>query len=89
MLYDKLQAYIASIYKKGDPKLQSNYRPISLLSSIYKFHVALIHKRLVDAMDNDITTRQYGFRMRCNTVGPYGHGFPSQSSQAETSGSVD
>ena len=29
---DKLRALVASLYKKGDPKNQGNYRPISLLN---------------------------------------------------------
>jgi len=32
---EKMKANIASIYKKGNPKSQENYRPISRLSSIY------------------------------------------------------
>ena len=43
---DKLKAYVASIYKKGDPKQQGNYRPISLLSSIYKIYAAMLQSRI-------------------------------------------
>jgi len=39
-------ARVASIYKKGDPKNQENYRPISLLNTIYKLYTYLIKQRL-------------------------------------------
>jgi len=67
---DKLRAYIASIYKKGDPKLQENYRPISLLCSIYKIYAALIQTRLAEAVDGDLQQTQYGFRKSRSTVIP-------------------
>jgi len=67
---EKLEAYIASIYKKGDPKNQANYRPISLLTSIYKIYTSLIQKRLAAAIDNDLQETQYGFRKARSTVIP-------------------
>ena len=33
---DIMLARVVSLYKKGDPEKQENYRPISLLSSFYK-----------------------------------------------------
>ncbi len=56
---DKLQAYVATIYKKGDPKKQENYRPISLLTSIYKVYTSLLQKRIADAVDDDIFETQW------------------------------
>ena len=68
---DKMQAYIASIYiKKGTPK-NENYRPISLLTSIYKVYTSLLQKRIADAVDDDIFDTQFGFRKK-NTVIPIG-----------------
>ena len=43
---DKLKAYVASLYKKGDPKKQENYCPISLLNSIYKIYAGMLQARL-------------------------------------------
>ena len=44
---DLNEANVQSIYKKGDPKAQENYRPISLLNSIYKI-IAGITKIRID-----------------------------------------
>ena len=65
-----LKAYVASIYKKGDPKKQSNYHPISLLNSIYKMYAALLKSRLAAAVDDDLQRTQYGFRSARSTSAP-------------------
>ena len=70
---DKLTAYIASIYKKGDPKKQENYRPISLLCSVYKIYAALLQRRLASALDDDISKTQFGFRQGKSTSILLGH----------------
>jgi retron-type reverse transcriptase len=67
---EKLKAFVASIYKKGDPLKTSNYRPISLLSVIYKTYASLIQKRLAEAIDDDIQNTQYGFRKARSTSHP-------------------
>ena len=56
------QARVASLYKKGDPKKQENYRPISLLNVFYKIIAAVIHKRLEAGLDERIHDTQFGFR---------------------------
>ena len=44
---DKLNiAKVFPIYKKGDPQLFENYRPISLLATISKVLEKIIHKQL-------------------------------------------
>jgi len=65
-----LKAFVASIYKKGDPKQQSNYRPISLLNSIYKIYAALLKGRLSSAIDKDLQRTQFGFRAARSTSIP-------------------
>ena len=66
----KLKAFVASIYKKGDPKKQENYRPISLLCSIYKIYASLLQVRIAHAIDRDIYKTQYGFRKARSTAIP-------------------
>lgn len=67
---EKLKAYVASIYKKGDPLKTANYRPISLLPSIYKIYTGLLQKRLASAIDHDVASNQYGFRKCRSTSQP-------------------
>ncbi len=55
-------AAVASIYKKGDSSNLANYRPISLLQSVYKVIAALIKERIDAGIDQWITKTQYGFR---------------------------
>ena len=40
------EAVIIVLYKKGDPRKCSNYRPISLLSHIYKLFISIITDRI-------------------------------------------
>ena len=44
-------ARVASIYKKGDTSKAENYRPFSLLSSMYKIYVILIRTRIIPTSD--------------------------------------
>jgi len=67
---DKLKAHVASLYKKGDPKKQENYRPISLLNSIYKLYAGLLQVRIAAAIDSDLQKTQYGFRKNRSTSVP-------------------
>jgi hypothetical protein len=67
---EKLKAITASIYKKGDPKKQENYRPISLLNSCYKIYAAMIQTRIANTIDRYLQRTQYGFRKSRSTVIP-------------------
>eukprot|EP00973_Karenia_brevis_P079568 11040260-Karenia_brevis.AAC.1 len=60
-------ARVVSLYKKGNPRLQSNYRPISLLNTTYKIYVKIIKTRLANVIDEHITSTQYGFRAKRST----------------------
>lgn len=57
-------ATIVPIYKKGDKNLESNYRPISILTSISKKFEKVMHSRLLKHLnDNSILSKhQFGFR---------------------------
>jgi len=50
------------IHKKGDSADLENYRPISLLSHLYKLFTKIINKRLEKKLDFYQTTDQAGFR---------------------------
>ena len=42
------EATIASIFKKGETDDPANYRPISLLNSLYKIYASLIQRRIAE-----------------------------------------
>ncbi|CAG2210624.1 unnamed protein product [Mytilus edulis] len=54
---------ITALFKKGDKKLASNYRPVNLTSIICKIMEKLIRKRIVDHMNKYglFGDRQFGF----------------------------
>ena len=57
-------AKVISLYKKGDPILPSNYRPISLLPIFSKVYEKLMHKRLYSFLKDHkiIYPLQFGFQ---------------------------
>ena len=62
---------VVPIYKnKGSPFETGNFRPISLLSNIEKLFEKLIHKRMMEFVDQNKLTfeRQFGFRSKHSTV---------------------
>ena len=62
------EANVASIFKKGDIQNLANYRPISLLNTLYKIYVSIIHDRIANNIDEHITNTQYGFRKKRSTA---------------------
>ena len=61
-------AKIACLYKKGDPAMPDNYRPISLLPIGYKIFSSLLLQRLKDAgAEHRIQESQYGFKSGTGT----------------------
>ena len=56
------RARVVSIFKKGDTDLPENYRPISLLTTIYKIYMIMIRKRLQVVLEDHLCETQYGFR---------------------------
>jgi len=67
---DKLKiSKVIPLFKKGDDKLFSNYRPISLLSSISKIFEKVIFNQVSKyfEINNLIFNNQYGFRKKYST----------------------
>lgn len=64
---EMFKARVVPIYKKGPTDEAENYRPISLLSSIYKIYMILIRVRIQKALEKHICTTQYGFRQNKST----------------------
>ena len=60
---------VVPLYKKDDDSNLSNYRPISLLSSISKIFEKVLLEQLTTYLDNNnlIHNHQYGFRKRHST----------------------
>uniref|UniRef100_A0A0N5B5Y1 Reverse transcriptase domain-containing protein n=1 Tax=Strongyloides papillosus TaxID=174720 RepID=A0A0N5B5Y1_STREA len=52
---------LVQLFKSGDVKCLGNYRPISLLSNLYKLYSLMIFKRLEKRFDEIIDTSQGGF----------------------------
>ena len=59
-------AKIIPIFKKGDSSLSVNYRPISLLPTISKIFVRVIHDQIYEYFNNFnlLAEQQYGFRKK-------------------------
>ncbi len=65
---EELEARVVMIYKKGDTSKYENYRPISLLNTIYKLYAAIIQRRLAEKLDKHLQKTQYGFRRNRGTA---------------------
>ena len=55
---------------KKDPKLPANYRPMSLVNTIYRIYASMLHFRLKSAVDDRIYPLQNGFRAGRSTSAP-------------------
>ena len=62
-------AKVVPIFKKDDPSLFSNYRPISILPSLSKILEKAVYTRLYSFLtqNNLLTNNQYGFRKNYST----------------------
>ena len=70
LIRDMNDARLAIVYKKGGPALPQNYRPIALLSVIYKLLASIIQTRISSKMDGALDENQYGFRKGKSTAQP-------------------
>ena len=65
---ETLKARVVLIYKKGDTGKYENYRPISLLNTLYKRCAAILQRRIPRTLDKHLQTTQYGFRKDKSTA---------------------
>ncbi|XGW11656.1 hypothetical protein V3C99_012831, partial [Haemonchus contortus] len=56
------------LMKKGDPESLDNYRPITLLSQVYKAFTRIILNRIVGDLDMAMSREQAGFRSGYSTL---------------------
>ena len=63
-------AEVSSLYKKGDPLLKNNYRPLSVLSALSKIFEKLINFQLSSYFDSRFSDYLSGFRQKysCQTT---------------------
>ena len=62
------EANVASLFKKGDTQNVANYRPISLLNTMYKLYAAIIQSRIEVQLDDQLQKMQFGFRRHRGTA---------------------
>ena len=61
-------AKVIPVYKKGDPAECDNYRPISLVSVLYKLYATILLQRLKDGgAETQLWKTQFGFRSKRST----------------------
>ncbi|XP_060517971.1 uncharacterized protein LOC132696860 [Cylas formicarius] len=65
---DWKNALVVLLFKKGDKTKLSNYRPISLLSVMYKVFIKIITERLTNKLDSYQPKEQAGFRRGFSTL---------------------
>ena len=68
-------AEVIPIYKSGKKNDMGNYRPISLISNIAKIFEKIIHKRLINFINQSkiLSKRQFGFIKNIGTKDALNH----------------
>ncbi len=64
MSTEMLQAKVVMIFKKGDNTKFENYRPISLLNTMYKLMAVIVQRRTAAQLDRYLQSTQCGFRKK-------------------------
>ena len=62
------EANMVIFFKKGNRKYTTNYRPIGLLSNVYKLFTKIITTRLEKKLDENQPRKQAGFRRKYYTT---------------------
>ena len=61
------RAEVVSLFQKGDTADLENYRPISLLNTIYKIYATILKQRIEEGVEELLHEMQYGFRKNRGT----------------------
>ena len=61
-------AYVSPVFKKGNPSLLTNYRPIALLSAVGKVCERLVYNKLYRFVTPVLSENQSGFRKKDGTA---------------------
>ena len=64
---EALRAWAALIFEKGDSGDMNNYRPISLLNTIYQLYAGITQRRLAEKLDEHLHAMQFGLRKKRST----------------------
>ena len=67
---EHLKAMVVTLYKKGNTQDIANYRPISLLTCMYKIFTSILQTRIAAVLDPHLSDTQYGFRRARSTQQP-------------------
>lgn len=62
------KSHIIFLHKKGDKDNIGNYRPISLISNVYKVFAKVIVERITRILDENQPIEQAGFRKNFSTI---------------------
>ena len=62
------QAAVVAIFKKGDHTKLDNYRPISLLNTVYKVFARILKQRIEAGVDPHLQSAQFGLRKGRSTT---------------------
>ncbi|XP_063909810.1 uncharacterized protein LOC135127296 [Zophobas morio] len=62
------QARTSQVFKKSDPTMIVNYRPISILSNLSKVSESILDKYIYNAVKLNISTSEHGFMEKRSTT---------------------